>query len=30
LWKSKCTPRVKFFGWLVLVDRLNIRNMLKR
>jgi hypothetical protein len=21
LWKSKCTPRVKFFGWLVLSDR---------
>jgi hypothetical protein len=30
LWKSKCTPRVKFFGWLVLVDRLNTRNMLRR
>jgi hypothetical protein len=30
LWKSKCTPRVKFFGWLVLSDRLNSRNMLKR
>jgi hypothetical protein len=30
LWKAKCTPRVKFFGWLVLVYRLNTRNMLKR
>jgi hypothetical protein len=30
LWKSKCTPRVKFFGWLILVDRLNTRDMLRR
>ena len=30
LWKSKCTPRIKFFGWLLLVDRLNTRNMLRR
>jgi hypothetical protein len=30
LWKSKCTPRVKFFGWLVLSDHLNTRNMLRR
>jgi hypothetical protein len=30
LWKTKCTPRIKFFCWLVLSDRLNTRNMLKR
>ena len=30
LWKSKCTPRIKIFGWLLLVDRLNTRNMLRR
>jgi hypothetical protein len=30
LWKSKCTPTVKFFCWLVLSDRLNSKNMLKR
>ena len=26
--KSSCTPRVKFFIWLILVDRLNTKNML--
>ena len=30
LWKSKCTPRLKFFSWLLFVDRLNTRNMLLR
>jgi hypothetical protein len=30
VWKSKCTLRVNFFGWLVLSDRLNTRNMLRR
>ena len=30
LWKSKCIPRIKFFGWLILVDRLNTRSMLRR
>jgi hypothetical protein len=30
VWKSRCTNRVKFFAWLVLVDRLNTRSMLKR
>ena len=30
LWKSKCIPRIKFFGWLLFVDRLNTRNMLRR
>lgn len=30
LWKSKCTSRIKFFAWMVLVDRLNTKVMLKR
>lgn len=30
LWKAGCTPRIKFFGWLVLVDRLNTKDMLRR
>ena len=30
LWKSKVTTKIKVFGWLVLSDRLNTRNMLKR
>lgn len=30
IWKSRCTPRVKFFAWLVLVDRLNTKDMLQR
>jgi len=30
IWKSRCTPRVKFFAWLVLVDRLNTKTMLCR
>ena len=30
LWKSKCTPRLKFSAWLLFVDRLNTRNMLLR
>ena len=30
IWKSRCTPRVKFFAWLVLVDRLNTKTMLRR
>jgi hypothetical protein len=29
-WKSKCIPRIKFFLWLLLVDRLNTRTMLLR
>jgi hypothetical protein len=29
LWRSGCTPRVKFFGWLITVDRLNTKTMLK-
>ncbi|CAO1939556.1 unnamed protein product [Urochloa humidicola] len=30
IWKSKCTPRLKFFAWLLIVDRLNTRDMLLR
>lgn len=30
IWKSKVTPRVKFFAWLILLDRLNTKNMLSR
>jgi hypothetical protein len=30
IWKSRCIPRVKFFFWLILVDRLNTKNMLSR
>ena len=30
VWKCKVTPRVKFFAWLILVDRLNTRDMLAR
>jgi hypothetical protein len=30
IWKSRRTPRVKFFAWLILVDHLNAKNMLQR
>lgn len=30
LWKTVCTPKIKVFGWLLLSDRLNTHNMLKR
>jgi hypothetical protein len=30
MWKSNCMPRIKFFVWLVLVDRLNTKTMLQR
>lgn len=30
MWKSKCTMRTKFFFWLLLVDRLNTKDMLHR
>ena len=30
IWKCKCSPRVKFFAWLILVDRLNTKDMLQR
>lgn len=29
MWKAKCTNRIKFFAWLILVDRLNTRSMLR-
>lgn len=30
IWKTKCTMKWKFFAWLLLADRLNTRNMLRR
>ena len=30
IWKSRCTPRIKFFFWLVLADRLNTKSILLR
>ena len=30
LWKAKSVPKIKNFGWFLLVDRLNTRNMLSR
>ena len=30
IWKSQCTARVKFFTWLVLIDRLNTKTMLSK
>lgn len=30
VWRSRCTPRIKFFAWLVVVDRLNTKPMLQR
>jgi hypothetical protein len=30
VWRSRCIPRVKFFLWLILVDRLNTKTMLSR
>lgn len=30
IWKSKSTMKIKVFGWLLLSDRLNTRNMLKQ
>ena len=30
IWKSKCSPRLKFFAWLMFIDRLNIKSMLQR
>jgi hypothetical protein len=29
-WKSCCIMRIKVFGWLVLRDRINTRDMLQR
>lgn len=30
IWKTKCVPRIKFFAWLLLCDRLNTRDLLHR
>jgi hypothetical protein len=30
VWKLRCTPRIKFFAWLALVDRLNTKSTLRR
>jgi hypothetical protein len=30
IWKARCVPKIKFFAWLMLNDRLNTRNMLRR
>jgi hypothetical protein len=30
VWKSNCIPTIKFFAWLLLNDRLNTRNILRR
>jgi hypothetical protein len=30
IWESKCIPKIKFFAWLLLNDRINTRNMLRR
>ena len=30
IWKSSCTLKIKVFGWLLLMDRLNTRDMMQR
>jgi hypothetical protein len=30
IWKSKCTPKIKSFFWLLANDRLNTKDMLRR
>jgi hypothetical protein len=30
IWKSKCVMKHKVFAWLMLIDRINTRDMLKR
>ena len=30
IWKSKCTSKHKFFAWLILHDRINTKDMLRR
>ena len=30
LWKCKCIPKLKVFAWLLLMDRLNTRDMIIR
>jgi hypothetical protein len=30
IWKTKCMPKIKFFSWLLLKDRINTRDILRR
>jgi hypothetical protein len=30
IWDSKCANKIKVFTWLLLMDRLNVRNILRR
>jgi hypothetical protein len=30
LWESKCANKLKMFNWLLFMDRLNTRNILRR
>jgi hypothetical protein len=30
IWNSKCSNKIKVFTWLLMMDRLNVRNILKR
>jgi hypothetical protein len=30
IWDSKCSNKLRVFVWLLLMDRLNVRNILKR
>jgi hypothetical protein len=30
IWDSKCSNKIRVFGWLLLMDRLNVRNILRR
>ena len=30
IWKCSCTLKIKVFGWLLLMDRLNTRDMMQR
>jgi hypothetical protein len=30
IWNSSCTNKITVFSWLLLMDRLNVRNILRR
>jgi hypothetical protein len=30
IWKSRCLPKLKVFAWLLLMDRLNTKDIMKR
>jgi hypothetical protein len=30
IWNSSCSNKIRVFSWLVLMDRLNVRNILRR